>query len=123
MTSGAILRLSIAAFPRRHSMSDANVRGRFVWHELLTTDTKAAAAFYKQVVGWGTQTWPQDPTYTLLVTRESPMAGLMILPQEAKAMGAPPNWMSYIGTPNVDETARLVQQLGGRVLRQPADIP
>ncbi len=105
-------------------MSDANVRGRLVWHELLTTDTKAAAAFYKQVAGWGTKGWPQDPSsYTLFVMKNVPRAGLMILPQEAKAMGAPPNWMSYVGTPDVDETARMAAQLGGRVLRQPADIP
>ena len=104
-------------------MSDANVRGRFLWHELMTTDTKAAAAFYKQVAGWGTENWPHDPSYTLFVARKAPRAGLMILPPEAKAMGAPPNWMTYIGAPNVDETSRLAQQFGGRVLRQPADIP
>src|SRR3989442_9693489 len=94
-TSGAKVRLNI---PRRHSMSDGNVRGRLVWHELLTTDTKAAAAFYKQVAGWATKGWPPDPSsYTLFVTKNVPRAGLMILPQEAKAMGAPPNWMSYVG--------------------------
>ena len=29
--------------------------GRFVWYELLTTDPKAAIAFYADVVGWKTQ--------------------------------------------------------------------
>ena len=36
-------------------MSNAEVLGRFVWHELLTTDTAAAAAFYPKVVPWRTQ--------------------------------------------------------------------
>jgi len=27
-------------------MSNADIRGRFIWHELLTTDTAGAAAFY-----------------------------------------------------------------------------
>ena len=29
--------------------------GRFVWYELMTTDTAAAQAFYREVVGWGAQ--------------------------------------------------------------------
>lgn len=104
-------------------MSNPTVRGRFVWHELMTTDTRAAAAFYTKVVGWKTQTWPQDPTYTMLVAKGSPMAGLMLLPEDAKAMGSPPCWLTYIGTPDVDETARLATETGGRTLREPADIP
>ena len=104
-------------------MSDANIRGRFVWHELMTTDTQAAAAFYKKVIGWSAESWPQDPSYKLFMGRGAMRAGLMILPEQAKAMGAPPSWVSYIGTPSVDETARLAEQLGGRVFRQPSDIP
>jgi predicted enzyme related to lactoylglutathione lyase len=29
--------------------------GRFVWYELMTTDSEAAKAFYAKVVGWGTR--------------------------------------------------------------------
>ena len=36
-------------------MSD--VRGRFLWHELYTSDVEAAVAFYKAVIGWGTEIW------------------------------------------------------------------
>ena len=46
-------------------MSDVNIRGRFVWHELMTTDTEAAADFYGKVVGWSTQRWSGDSEYTL----------------------------------------------------------
>ena len=51
------------------------------------------------------------------------MAGLLVLPDEVKKMGAPPHWLTYIGTPNVDETAVQAASLGGKVLRQPGDIP
>ena len=71
-------------------MPGATFRGRFVWHELMTTDTKAAIAFYTKVVGWKAQGWPQDPSYMMLVAKAGPMAGLMVLPEDAKAMGAPP---------------------------------
>ena len=104
-------------------MSDAKIRGQFVWHELMTTDTEAAAAFYSKVVGWSIKQWAEDSDYTLFMTPEGAMAGLMLLPEEAKAMNVPPNWMTYIGTPDVDETARLATQLGGEVLRAPDDVP
>jgi predicted enzyme related to lactoylglutathione lyase len=102
-------------------MSD--YRGRFVWHELLTTDTKAAGAFFSKIIGWKTQPWGNDGSYTLFVSGSRQLAGLMALPEEAKKMGAPPNWLTYIGTNDVDDTARLAVSLGGTVLKKPEDIP
>jgi predicted enzyme related to lactoylglutathione lyase len=104
-------------------MSDATVRGRFVWHELLTTDTAAAAAFYEKVIGWKQQAWSQDPSYTMFAAKAGPMAGLMALPEDAKKMGSPPCWVTYVGTPDVDETARQVAEIGGTILKEPTDIP
>ena len=97
--------------------------GSFVWCELLTSDLKAAGAFYSKVVGWKTMPFAPDGSYLTFNSKSGPVAGMMILPEGAKAMGAPPNWMMYVGTPNVDETAMKVAQLRGRVLKQPEDIP
>ena len=36
---------------------------------------------------------------------------------------APTHWMCYIGTPNVDATARQTTELGGKVLKPVSDIP
>ena len=100
-----------------------SLRGRFVWHELTTSDPKAGVAFYRDVVGWTPQAWDKDPSYTLLMTGGRRMAGSMLLPEAAKAMGAGPHWMNYIGTPNADVTARQAVEFGGKVLRPAADIP
>jgi uncharacterized protein len=101
-------------------MSTADIRGRFVWHELLTTDTAAAAAFYPKVVPWRTQ--PSSmPGYTLWLAGDAQVGGLMALPPEAA--GTPPHWLIYIGTPNVDATAEHAQRLGARVVKAPSDIP
>src|SRR5688572_19574659 len=97
--------------------------GSFVWGELLTTDTAAAGAFYSKVVGWKTVPFAPDGTYLTFNTKSGPAAGLMTLPDDAKKMGAPPHWLMYVGTPNVDETATRIAQLRGRVLKQPTDIP
>jgi len=30
-------------------------RGTFIWYEVMTSDTKAAASFYSDVIGWEAQ--------------------------------------------------------------------
>jgi predicted enzyme related to lactoylglutathione lyase len=101
-------------------MSNADIRGRFIWHELLTTDTAAAAAFYPRVVPWRTQ--PSSmPGYTIWMAGQSQVGGLMALPSDAA--GTPPHWLIYIGTPNVDATAEHAQRLGARVVKAASDIP
>ena len=98
--------------------------GSFTWCELLTTDTEAAQAFYKKIMAWTAVPFAPDGSYTVFNNRAGAgVAGLMTLPAAAKQMGTPPNWMMYVGTPNVNDTAVRIAQLGGRVLKQPADIP
>lgn len=98
--------------------------GSFVWCELMTTDTAAAESFYKKVVGWTSVPFAPDGSYIVFNTPSGAgAAGLMKLPDAAKQMGAPPHWLMYVGTPNVDATAMKIAQLGGRVLKQPESIP
>jgi uncharacterized protein len=97
--------------------------GSFPWCELLTTNPAAAGAFYSKLVGWKPVPFAPDGSYITFNTTSGPRAGMMALPDDAKRMGAPPNWMMYVGTPNVDDTAAKVAQLRGRLLKQPADIP
>lgn len=104
-------------------MADQPLLGSFTWCELLTTDTSAAAAFYQKVIGWKTGAWPGDPTYTTVAGEAGPVGGMMALPEDALKAAAPPNWMMYLGTPNVVETAMRVVQLGGNVLKQPDTVP
>ncbi|HEY6481911.1 MAG TPA: VOC family protein [Steroidobacteraceae bacterium] len=101
-------------------MSNAEIRGRFVWHELMTTDPDAAGTFYSNVVPWKTQ--PSGmPSYTLWMSGDNRVGGLMSLPHDAD--GKPPRWMVYIGTPDVDASVATAQRLGGRVLKGAAEIP
>jgi len=103
-------------------MSNAEIRGRFVWHELMTTDPQAAGAFYSKILRWKTQ--PSGmPDYTLWVAGKTMTGGLMTQPESARQSGAPPSWLIYIGTPDVDGTAAAAERLGGKVLKAPADIP
>src|SRR5262252_595552 len=114
---------SLPADQKRGLQMPNNIRGRFLWHELMTTDPKAASAFYRKVVGWKTEGWPADPSYNMFVAPSGAVAGYMLLPEEAQRMGAPPTWLTYIGTPDVDQTASRAEDLGGEILKQPDDIP
>ena len=97
--------------------------GSFPWCELMTTDMAAARSFYSKVVGWQTAPFAPDGSYDMFTAKSGPVGGMMVLPSEQKMMGVPPNWLMYVGTPNVNETAMRVAQLKGRVLKQPTDIP
>ena len=97
--------------------------GNFVWYEHMTNDPKAAIAFYASVVGWKTQTFAEGGDYIMWVGSQGPLGGVMKLPDEATAMGAPPSWMGYVTVEDVDSAATLTKRLGGRIYKEPADIP
>ncbi|GGC49668.1 VOC family protein [Chelatococcus reniformis] len=103
-------------------MSDS--QGHFVWYELMTTDRAAAEAFYRKVVGWDAQPAANSEVpYGLLKVADTPVAGVMDLPEEARAMGTPPGWIAYVGADDVDAMTAKVERLGGTVHVQPRDIP
>src|SRR5213078_689693 len=108
---------------RDRYMPEAFPRGRFIWHELMTTDPDSAVPFYKKVVGWNVQSWEPDPTYRLWTMGDSPMGGLMPLPEHAQRMGTPPYWLPYVAVPDVDATVRQATSLGARTYVEPRDIP
>jgi predicted enzyme related to lactoylglutathione lyase len=99
----------------------------FTWYELMTTDPAGAAAFYGKVVGWQAQKAPMAPPdkpYTLLgPAGQMPTAGLMALPEPARAMGAPPHWLGYVGVPDVDAWVAKAEKLGAQVLCPAMEVP
>ncbi len=99
-------------------------KGVFIWYELGTTDSKAAERFYSQVIGWKTRDMSgPNGSYTILHTPHADVGGLMELPAEARAVGAKPGWMAYIGVEDVDAVTARVKAMAGSILRAPQDIP
>jgi uncharacterized protein len=97
--------------------------GSFVWYEHLTKDAKATIAFYSDVVGWKTQPFEQGGDYVMWVGSQGPLGGVMKLPEEAAKMGMPPHWMAHVQVDDVDATAARAKKLGGKVHKEPTDIP
>ena len=102
---------------REIPMAEPNVRGSFVWHELMTADVPAAIAYYQKVVGWKTQ--PFDANYLMWVAKSGPIGGVATLP----AGQTTPYWLPYIGTTDIEATVQQAQQLGGKVVTPVTDIP
>lgn len=99
-------------------------QAKFVWYELMTSDTQAAAAFYSKVVGWDSkEAGVPDHPYTIFSAGPRMIAGLMAISDEARAAGARSGWIGYIGVDDVDGyVARVVAQ-GGKLHRAAEDIP
>lgn len=96
--------------------------GRFVWYELMTTDTAGAAAFYSHVVGWTARdSGMPGLSYTLFYAGEAMRAGMMAIPEESAGM--PPAWIGSIHVDDVDATAARLVAAGGTVHRPAWDIP
>ena len=91
----------------------------FIWHDLMTSDVEAAKKFYGAVVGWTFDA--QMPDYHVASTNGAGMGGIMATPPELKGM--PPFWSGYIFTPDVDEVCKQIKKRGGKVHREPWDVP
>jgi predicted enzyme related to lactoylglutathione lyase len=98
-------------------MTDKTVRGRFVWHELMTPDTSAAHSFYSKTLGWKSQASEQVPDYSMFVGSNGPLGGSVALPAGAS------HWLAYIGTPDIDATVAQAVELGAKVIKEVEDIP
>ncbi len=99
------------------------IKGRFLWFDLMTTDPAAAEKFYGAVIGWGTQPWEGPQPYTMWALGDTPLGGLMELPEEARQAGAPSHWLAYVGSDDIDATVAQIEAGGGCVLVPVTDIP
>ena len=100
-----------------------DLSGRFTWYELMTTDMKAATAFYAKVMGWGVwdASLPGRP-FNLFSAGPDPVGGLTNLPAAALKTGVNPNWIGYVETDDLDAAAGRIKRLGGTVHVPPTDI-
>jgi predicted enzyme related to lactoylglutathione lyase len=97
---------------------------KFCWVELLTSDIDAAQAFYSEVIGW-TSASPghAERDYRLFFQEGAAAAGLMLLPEEAKAQGARPSWFGYITSRDLDADVAAIVSAGGQLFRPAETLP
>lgn len=99
--------------------------GKFFWNELMTRDVEASKTFFADTLGW---TFDAVPTpegsgaYWIAKSGGEPVGGFFPIdgPQFAPLAEA---WLGYIAVDDVDARFRKVLQAGGKVMREPFDIP
>jgi uncharacterized protein len=97
----------------------SNPIGSFIWYELMTTDARAASAFYGAVIGWSFA--PPEAgapvEYWHIARADGGSAGGMLqLGTGMQDHGARPAWIPYLNVADVDEAVAAIQAHGGSVL-------
>lgn len=96
--------------------------GAFSWSELMTTDVGAAKEFYGKLFGWTYKPFQADwCVYEVVQVDGVEKGGIMPMPPNCQNM--PPCWGAYVTVNDIDATAKQVEELGGKVLVGPQDIP
>jgi len=102
----------------------STTQGKFVWYDLMTSDSKAAESFYRSVIGWDAKdSGMADRSYTLFSAGPMMVGGMMPMLEEARAIGARPAWNGYVLIDDVDIYAERVKAAGGAIHRAPEDVP
>jgi predicted enzyme related to lactoylglutathione lyase len=88
----------------------------------MTTDMKAAEAFYKAVVGWQTEPFAGTGQPYTAFTRggNNSIGGVMNRPAQVKA---PPFWAMYVAVPKLEEAVANITQRGGKAHTEVIQIP
>ena len=99
-----------------------SVQGKFLWNELMAKDVKKSGAFYSGLLGWeAAEVDMPSGAYTMLKSGDEDRGGMFQITDE---MGpTPQGWMAYIGVDDVDAAAAKTSELGGKVMREPFDVP
>ena len=110
--------------PERRDTAETQSASSFVWYDLMTTDTKAAEAFYRKVVGWEAKdSETPGQSYTLFSAGSTPVTGLMPIPEHSRKDGVGPAWMGYVGVDDIDVAVGRVRRAGGTIHKGPGTIP
>jgi predicted enzyme related to lactoylglutathione lyase len=92
------------------------------WIDTTQPDPRAAAEFYRGLLGWELEDMmPPNSPGQYFVARKHGRDVAAIGSVDA-GESAPAMWNTYVWADNADETARRVEQAGGRVVAGPFDV-
>lgn len=100
--------------------------GQVVWHDLFTSDRECSMAFYQHVANWTYEVeramdfaWGGgEKDFVLALSGDEAGAGLAETPAEQEN-----GWIAYIEVPDVDMATKRVGTLGGKIVREPFEVP
>jgi len=91
--------------------------GRIVWTDLTIPNAPQVRDFYAQVFGWGIQNVDMGDHNDFTMTDSASGDGLVGV---CHALGEnatqPPQWINYFSVANLDDSIKVVEQNGGKVV-------
>lgn len=101
------------------SLMEMTALGNAGWIGHSGPDQDAAIAFYKSVLGWGIQEMPMQDgvVYSAIQAGETAIGGFSPMPEAQAA------WTIFVTVADVDKAASRAEELGGKILMPPADMP
>jgi predicted enzyme related to lactoylglutathione lyase len=96
--------------------------GSITWTDLTVDDAETVRDFYRSVVGWkpfGVDMGGYED-FTMLTDGEEPVCG--ICHARGTNAGLPAQWLVYITVADVDASARLCEEQGGKVIVAPKQM-
>jgi len=105
------------------SLSDEPLTGKFVWHDLVTTDLEADKRFYTGLFGWTYEQrrGPNGNPYTLARSGDRFVAGMVVEPQP-KDGGVISRWLGYLSVPDLGVAVKQNGAAGGSAVVERLDI-
>lgn len=104
--------------------TEHRVAGTVGWVDLTTRDANAAAAFYRELLGWKVEhTVTPLGAYHIAWAGGAETAGIMDQRTELRAAGIPPAWTPYIRVGSIVATLDAIADMGGKVELAPFDVP
>lgn len=98
----------------RYGAQLVNDPGALSLNQLNTDDPEGAQSFYAELLGWSFSfTGTDDQAYWGIDNGESLNGGMMALPAGTPA---PPHWLAYFTSADLDASAARVQEMGGTIL-------
>ena len=97
--------------------------GRFVWHDLMTTDRDSVIPYYRELLGWSLQSVDMGSelgTYQIIHAGDQQIGGFVDLDPDA---GIPSHWIGYVSVDDVGGAAKAAEEAGGTLRMAATDIP
>lgn len=96
----------------------SQTHGTFSWMELHSNQGDKAQAFYKDLLGWETQTADVGVgPYTMIMNNEDMIGGFPSMETET------PRWLPYVTVDDVDARIERARSLGATIAMEPFSVP
>lgn len=99
------------------SATEQYVPGKIVWHDLVTYDVDSAKRFYGELFGWKFEEVARG--YSQIRNGDRLIGGIARLDSKDKGT----YWIPLMSVADIDQSAEKVRNFGGKMLREPFEIP